>query len=275
MRLISRCVLSVCLAMPLFGASTASAQYQKFRPQNRATGETWRVEFGIGLWQPPPDIVISSESLQLIGSNISAQADLGMQSTLLKEIRIVLRPAKKHKFRFDYIPISFAAEAVMNRRIVFNGQAFDVGVPVNSSLDWKAWTVGYEYDVIYRDRGYLGLIVEAKYTDATVNLVDPLTTEYANVKAPIPAIGATGRVYPVANISLTGEFTAFKLPTTSGVLEGYDGKYYDFNVYGTLNFTDNFAVEGGYRSLTIGYRKDLDRGDLVLKGPYAMGVVRF
>ena len=186
-----------------------------------------------------------------------------------------LRPAKKHKFRFSYIPISYSAEGVLSRTIVFNGQAFAVSLPVNSSLEWKAWTFGYEYDFIYRDAGFLGVIVEAKYTDATVNIANPLTTEYAHVKAPIPTIGAVGRVYLAANLSITGEFTAFKLPATSGALQGYDGHYYDFNLYGTLNFTDHYAVQAGYRSLAVAYRKDLDSGDLVLKGPYTMVVIRF
>jgi hypothetical protein len=275
MGLISRCVLCVFAATAIFGASPANAQYQKYRQEYRATGETWHVEFGVGVWKPPPDIVVSSVALGIIGSDISVQDDLGMQSTLLKEFRLVLRPAKKHKFRLGYIPISYSAETVLKRTIVFNGQAYTVGVPINSSLDWASWTLGYEYDFIYRERGFIGVILEAKYTNATVNLVNPLTTEYVNVKAPIPTIGAVGRVYPVANISITGEFTAFKLPQSSGALKGYDGKYYDFNVYGTLNFTDNFAVQAGYRSLAVAFRKDQDSGDLVLKGPYTMGVVRF
>src|ERR1035437_10141705 len=221
MRLISRCVLCVLAVTALLGASTANAQYQRYRPENRAIGETWHVEFGVGIWKPPPDIVVSSAGFDLIGSDISAQNDLGMQSALLKEYKLVLRPAKKHKFRFSYIPISYSAEGVLSRTIVFNGQAFAVSLPVNSSLEWKAWTFGYEYDFIYRDAGFLGVIVEAKYTDATVNIANPLTTEYAHVKAPIPTIGAVGRVYLAANLSITGEFTAFKLPATSGALQGY------------------------------------------------------
>jgi hypothetical protein len=275
MRLIIRCVPCVFLVLAVFGVTPASAQYQRFRADNRATGETWHVEFTAGLWQPPPDIVISSEALKIIGSDIDAQSDLGLDKRILKEYNVILRPAKKHKFRFGYIPISYSAETILKRTIVFNGQAYTVGLPINSSVEWSAWRFGYEYDFVYRDRGFVGLILEAKYTDASVTLTNPLTVEFATVKAPIPAIGGIARVYPFANVSVTGEFTAFKLPTTNGALKGYDGKYIDFNIYGTLNFTNNFGVQGGYKSLTVAYRKDLDRGDLVLKGPYVAGVVRF
>jgi hypothetical protein len=275
MRLIIRWGLCVFVALALFGATPASAQYKKYTAENRATGETWHVEFGVGLWQPPPDIVVSSVALGIIGSEISAQDDLGMTSSRLKEFSFVLRPAKKHKFRVGYIPIAYSAETVLRRTIVFNGQAFKVSVPINSSIDWQAWRFGYEYDFIYRDRGFVGLILEAKYTNASVTLKNPLTTEFAQAMAPIPTIGGIARVYPVANISVTAEVTAFKLPTNVNALKGTEGKYIDFDTYATLNFTDHFAVQGGYRSLAVGYRKDQDRGDLVLKGPYVMGVVRY
>jgi len=274
MRLMIRCVLCVFLVTAAF-PSLASAQYQKFNANHRATGETWHVEFGVGIWKPPPDLLVSSVALVNFGSTISAQDDLGMTSSLLKEFHLVLRPAKKHKFRIGYIPISYSAETVMARTVVFNGQAFAIGVPVNSSIEWAAWQFGYEYDFVYRDRGFVGLILEAKYTDVTVNLANPFTTEFARVRAPIPTIGAIARVYPVANIALTAEVTGIKLPTSVDKQGRYDGKYIDFNVYGTLNFTDNFAVQGGYRSIAVSYRMDQDIGDFVLKGPYVMSIVRF
>ncbi len=95
------------------------------------------------------------------------------------------------------------------------------------------------------------------------------------VKAPIPTIGGIVRGYPAANISITGEFTAFKLPTSSGVLEGYDGKWYDLDIYGTVNFTDHVGAQGGYHSVAVSFRKDQDYGDAVLKGFYLKGVFRF
>ncbi|HEX7486539.1 MAG TPA: hypothetical protein VF332_10325 [Vicinamibacterales bacterium] len=276
MRLTIRCVLCLLVALTIFSASPANAQYRRFRAENRATGETWHVEFGVGLWQPPPDIVVSSESLPgILGSDISAQDDLGLQKKWLKEYSLVLRPAKKHKFRVGYIPIAYSADTVLKRKIIFNGQAYEFGIPINSSIQWNTWRFGYEYDFIYRDRGFLGVILEAKYTDASVTIKNPFTTEFTKARAPIPTIGGIARVYPVANISLTGEVTGLKLPTGVDALKGYDGKYLDINIYGTVNFTNYVAVQGGYRSITVSYRKDSDRGDLVLQGPYVMAVVRY
>ncbi len=128
---------------------------------------------------------------------------------------------------------------------------------------------------MYYSRWYLGFIAEAKYTQVNVQLQSPIDTEYANAKAPIPTLGGVVRVYPVANISITGEVTGFKLPTSVDPQNRYDGEYIDADLYGMLNFSKNFGVQVGYRSLTVSYRVKLDTGDFVLHGPYIMGVARF
>ncbi len=275
MRLTIRSVVLGLTAVAVFIATPANAQYKPYGTDNRATGETWNVEFGVGVWQPQPDIVVSSVSLDIIGSQISGRDDLGLEQKYLKYYNLIVRPAKKHKFRFGYAPITYTASTVMKREIIFNGQKFAINVPVSTNVEWKTYRFGYEYDMIYRSRGFFGVILEGKYTDASVTLSNPFTTEWAKVKAPIPTVGAIVRVYPVADISLTAEGTGFKLPTSINALQGYDGEYLDARVYATVNFSDHFGIEGGYRWLTIKYRKDLDRGDLDFKAPYLMGVVRF
>jgi len=55
----------------------------------------------------------------------------------------------------------------------------------------------------------------------------------------------------------------------------YDGKYLDFDIYGTLNLTNNFGVQAGYRSIDVMYKVKSDNGDFKLKCLYFMGVARF
>jgi|WetSurMetagenome_2_1015567.scaffolds.fasta_scaffold152829_2 hypothetical protein len=278
MRLTLRSTFTLGVAWVLLLAATASAQYQPYKARKtntRATGETWHVEASVGMSNPAPDIVVSSKALGIIGSEISAVDDLGITKQWQLGLNLTLRPAKKHKFRFAYSPLKYTAETIMQRTVVFNGQAFVVGLPVNSEIKWGAYRFGYEYDFLYHDRWFVGFILDAKYSNIEVTLQNPLTVEWAKVKAPIPTAGGIVRVYPVANISITGEFTGFKLPHTNGVLEGYDGKWYDWEVYGTVNITDHLGLVGGYHSVDVEYRKDADRGTLLMKGPYFKGVLRF
>ena len=99
----------------------------------------------------------------------------------------MLRPARKHKFRVEYIPIKYEVDTVLRRSIIFNGNIYPIGLPIQGEFKWDAWRFGYEYDFIYRDRGFLGVIAEAKYTHVSAELATPLIYEFAEAKAPIPA----------------------------------------------------------------------------------------
>lgn len=263
------CLIFVMLALP------AQAQYAVRGSSNRATGETYRVEITGGLWNPTPAIAIASESLPgIIGDKIDFVDDLGIEKGRFKQLRVVLRPSTKHKLRFEYTPIKYEQEeALLSRDVIFNGLLYTVALPVSTTLDWKAYRFTYEYDLIYRDRGFLGLLLEAKYTDVRAELRNIINNEFVHARAPIPAVGAIGRVYVAPNISITGEFSGFRLP--EAIDENYRARYYDFDLYGTVNFSDNFGAQAGYRSFDVFYRVDEDEGELTLKGLYFSGVVRF
>jgi hypothetical protein len=262
--------LGICVSL-LFAAA-AHAQYGA-GVSTRATGENYHVEIGGFLWNPTPDIVITSEGLGLIGSQIDVVEDLGFEKHWMKQLRVVLRPGTKHKFRFEYTPIKYENdEAVLRRDLVFNGIRFPIAIPVDAELTWRAYRFGYEWDFVYKDRGFAGLVLDLKYTDVEASLQNVIDTEFIRARAPIPAIGFIGRGYVLPNVSITGEFTFFKIPDID---EDYDGNYFDFDLYGTVNFTDNFGAQGGYRSFDVFYKIEDDEGDLNLKGLYFGGVVRF
>jgi hypothetical protein len=264
-------------AIALFLAVTlpavpAAAQYG-VRGSDRATGENYHVEIGGYLWSPTPTVLISSESLGIIGTTIDFVEDLGIEKKTFRQLKVVLRPGVKHKFRFEYTPMGYDAESTLRRTVIFNGQRFDVALPVQTDLNWKAYRFGYEWDFVYRDRGFVGLLLELKYTDIEASLANVLVgEEFVHAQAPIPAIGVIGRGYVAPNISITAEFSGFKLPDID---EDYRANYFDFDLYGTVNFTEKVGAQVGYRRLTVFYRIDEDEGDLKMKGLYFGGVLRF
>ncbi len=128
-------------------------------------------------------------------------------------------------------------------------------MPVETELKWKAYRFGYEWDFVYRDRGFVGLLLDLKYTDIEATLSNSCSSapsSSARVRQSRRS-ACIGRVYVVPNISITGEFSGFKLPDS--IDEDYEGKYFDFDLYGTVNFTDHFGAQVGYRSLTVFYRR--------------------
>jgi hypothetical protein len=270
--------ISVCLFAGLLAAAPAEAQYSPKRASsNRATGETYHVEIGGAFWNPTPDIVIASEGLGQAGDQIDFVKTLGIEQTTFRQLKIVLRPGTKHKFRFEYTPIHYEAAGTVNVSFVFNGQRYNVGVPVATDLKWNAYRFGYEWDFLYKDRGFAGLVTEVKYTDITATLVSQAVgaEQFTRAQAPIPAIGGIGRGYIVPNISITGEFTFFKLPDQALDSDKYSGKYYDFDLYGTVNFNDHVGAQLGYRTFNVFYKVERDNGTLDLKGWYFGGVARF
>jgi hypothetical protein len=200
-------------------------------------------------------------------------SDLGIQQKRIGELRFVLRPARKHKFRVSYLPMTYSAQSTVHRDFTFNGIRYGLNLPVTTDLSWKTWAVGYEYDFLYRDRWFVGLVLQAKFTDVQVNLAAPIGVDFVRAQAPIPNVGGIARVYVVPNISITGELVGFKIPQT--VNTDFSAHYFDFDLYGTVNFNDYVGAQVGYRSLDLGYIIEKDQGSFKMKGLYFGGVARF
>lgn len=268
-------IRTLCLTFPLllapWLAAGAAAQYQP--PSDPPSGEDYNVEFAFVGWRPTPVFTITSESIGILGTQVDVVNDLGIENKLFWEARLVLRPARKHKFRINYLPMRYESDAVVQREFVFNGLRYQAGLPVTTDAMIKTWRVGYEYDFIYRDWGYLGFLADLKYTDVNVELNSPLGLEFTKQAAPIPSFGGTARVYFIPSLSLTGEMTFFKVP--ENLDENYGGRYFDYDFYATMNVNKHFGVQAGFRSVEAFYEVDFDQGELQFKGFYFGGAVRF
>lgn len=259
---------ALCLGWP----GAASAQYRI--PPEPSIGERYHIEGAAALWNADPGLVISSESLGIPGDNVDLVQDLGIVSKRLRDLKLVLRPATKHKFRFQYLPMNYNSESVVQRDFTFNGQRYRIGLPVNTTASLKTYRFGYEYDFLYRERGFVGVLFDLKYTDVQVDLASPIGEEFTTAVAPIPTIGVVGRGYVAKNVSITGEVSFFKIPENLG-REEFGGRYIDYDFYGTYNFTNNVGAQFGLRSVDVEYFRDLDTGNLDFRGWYFGAVVRY
>jgi len=262
------CTMYLLLLLP----AGASAQFGATPFSDPATGERYHIEAAGALWNPPPVFEIQSESLGVLGTRINAVTDLGIQQKRIGELRFVVRPAQKHKFRINYLPMSYNAVSTAHRAFVFNGIGYNVNLPVTTDFSWKTWLLGYEYDFISKDRWFIGFVTQLKVTDIQVNLQAPIGTEFARAQAPIPNFGGIARVYVAPNISITGEMVGIRIPNID---ERYQAHYFDFDLYGTVNFNDFVGAQLGFRRVDMGYIFENDHGDFEAKGLYFGGVVRY
>jgi hypothetical protein len=271
---ISSVRLYCVLALLLTTATPALAQFKPQSVNEPPTGERFGIEGFAGFWSPNADMVISSESLGIPGSRIDFKKDLLLQDHKIRDLRITGKVGRKHKFRFQTVPINYDNEGVtVKRDIVFNGQRYSVGVPVNWVTEWQTYRFGYEYDFLVKSWGFAGLLAEAKYTDVTARLATPFFSEFVQAQAPIPSIGGIARVYIVPNVSITGELSGFKLPES--VREGYRAHYADLDIFGTVNFNRFVGAQVGWRSLDVGYLVDDDFGNFDVRGMYFGIVARY
>src|SRR6266545_2903521 len=154
----------------LLAAASAHAQFQPRHVDDLPLGEKYYVEGAAGLWFPVADIAVASEGLGIPPTLIDFEKDLGLTNRHFPEIHLEVRPIRSQKFRFQYIPISYEQSATLTRDIVFNGQRYRAGLPAATTLDWKAFRFGYEYDFVTTGRGFAGFVLDFKYTDVRVSL---------------------------------------------------------------------------------------------------------
>ena len=272
--------LVAVLLLSFLVASRADAQ---FRVEQPAPGEQFHVELGLMFWNPTPGIQIQTGSLAALGeSEVDFVQEFGIEKERFKEFRAVLKAAKKHKIRITHVTAEYNAATTLGRTIVFGGQTFPISVPATADLKWDVWRFGYEWDFVAMDRAVVGVITELKVNHVSADLqAVGFASELTDVSAPVPTIGGIARVYPHKTFSLTAEFTGFKVPgflakkITDAIDDDADAKVFDLDLYGTVNFTDNFGAQGGYRSFDVFYHVYKDEGALTLKGVYFGGIVRF
>ena len=125
------------------------------------------------------------------------------------------------------------------------------------------------------EAGFLGALIDLKYTNVDVSLESPIGNEFVSATAPVPTVGVVGRVYAMPALAINGELTFFRTP--GSLAEQLDGNasYTDFDLNGTFNFNKNVGFKMGYRRTSVFYDVEQDTGDLKFKGLYFGGVVRY
>jgi len=236
-RLAGLAVVAVWLAQP------ASAQ-TKPESSSAAIGEKYHFEIAGALWNPTVGGKISSDEFGIIGSDIDLMTDLGYQQTRFKDLRVVLRPAKKHRLRFQYTPASYTASTTFRRNIVFNGILYPVSVPVTSDASLKS----------------------------------PIANEFTTARAPLPAIGFVGRAYPLPYLAVNFDLSMFNLDALNlpkSLVKDTTATYYDLDVNGTINFTNNVGMQVGWRKMTTTLGLSTDHGNLKFQGLWFGAALRY
>lgn len=254
--------VALAAAVLLGLAQPAAAQFTLAGQE--AASEAFAAEFSLRWWSPTPMITIDTSALDEVGGAVDFVNEFDVAEDRFREIRATLKPGRKHKIRFAYLPVEYTATAFLVRTIDFGGQTFAVGDQATGTVEWTFWRIGYEYDLVSGTGGFLGVTVDGRYNDVTASVT---TAEFGSAliedQVWVPTVGGIARGYLTEELSATIEFSGFSLER-----ETLLGKFYDLDLYGTLSLGANFGVVGGWRSLQAEYQKDSDLGDVEFDGVY-------
>ena len=157
---------------------------------------------------------------------------------------------RKNHLYFVATPFNQSREAVLNRTITFRGQTFTAGLTAKAELRATAYGLGYQYDIIRRKRGHLGISLQANLFDTkgTFSAAAQVTGDgvhhaatsaEASLLAPIPVAGPEYRLYLISQRLFVGG-------SLYGMyLFGYGNYISNFNELG-FAFGKHVAVKAGY-----------------------------
>src|SRR5215469_4092559 len=163
--------------------------------------------------------------------SIDFQKDLGFNNYSTAIGRLDWKFTRKNHLYVQGIPFRSSRQTVLSRTITFQGQTFNAGLLTQSSLDAPLYALGYQYDIIRRRRGHLGIGPRINLFDAHASISASGQITGAGVRseavsasktqlAPIPVVGPEGRFY------LTDSPRLFIEGSIYGMYLGGYGNYY-------------------------------------------------
>jgi hypothetical protein len=206
---------------------------------------------------------------------VNFQRDLGFSDYSTGSGMLDWKFTHKNHLYLVLNPLFSSKQVILNRTITFQGQTFYVGTQVNSQLHAFFIAPGYQYDIIRRRRGHLGLAAQmdlfkstAKITAAaTVSGGSTVTGSYSAsgaLLAPIPVAGPQFRLYPIDSPRVFIEGNAYGM-----YFFGYGSFVSSAGDIG-LTLTKHISMNAGYSlasHLTVNGTQDRLALELSQRGP--------
>jgi hypothetical protein len=230
----------------------------------------WRVEGNGWFWHPSGYFGARSSN-----NYVDVSHDFGFSNYSTFTGNLDYRFRAKHHLLLNITPSYNSRTATLNRVIDFQGQEFEVGSQVSADLHFLNIAPGYQYDILRRNHGLLGIELDLNLIDTKISLqvagnVNGQSGSGAATRSsfyPLPAVGPVFRWYPLHDSN--------RLSFDGSVRGMYFFGYGDFvsargNV--SVGLTEHLALRGGYQlgsRLSIHGTSDEIAVRLTHKGPTA------
>lgn len=183
------------------------------------------------------------------GSNaIDLARDLGVaQDRFTFAGKVVIKPGRKHRINFEYIPLRANGVNDLSRQIEYGGETYGIQDRISTLTKLTHIAAGYQYDFVSHPRGHLGLEVGVAYLQFEGILRSLRTNLSASEKAqvPVPLVGVEGRSFLIPGRKLLNVHGHVR-----GMSAGSYGRYIDFGTGAGIGIGP-ITFNVGYRRLDI------------------------
>jgi len=180
------------------------------------------------------------------------QADAKFNSYNIGAGRVEWKFTRKNHLFVGALPLNQSREVVLARPVVFQGQTYSAGLAASVRLQNYFITPGYQYDLIRRKQGHIGIVAQLdlmyvrgslKVAAQTLNGTQQAAqASSGTLRAPLPVFGPDFRYYPIPNSE--------RVFVAGDVLGMYFFGYGNFiSSYGTIGVSLNrhLNLQGGYQ----------------------------
>ena len=267
-RRISTCLRYVSLALCLLVLSGVPGA-TKLYAQSDDEFDSYKIRVSaFWVYSHPSGTLQGSDGAQGIDLNY----DLGFNTYSTFAGKLDWKFTHKNHLYITGVPYNSSRQTVLARTINFQGQTFAAGLTTRANLESPMYGLGYQYDIIRRRRGHLGLGAQINLYDShasisaaaqVVNGVQyPAVHASGSLLAPIPVAGPDFRLYLTNSPRLFIEGNLYGM-----YFFGY-GNYIasvgDFGFTVTSHLTLNAGYQLGSR-LVVNNDASTDRIGLTLK----------
>lgn len=183
------------------------------------------------------------------GTLFSGEGDFGLEDAkVLPQVELTLLPGIRHLLRFSSIRARRSGSAILEREIEYEGDLFEEGAEVDSSLDIYMTGVTYGYQFLRRDRGHLAATVGIHLGEIKTNaeVRGELQRQPTGETSPLALVGLEGAVNLARRWSLEGRFSY-----TSLSVDLIEASMFDARVALLWRLNPHLAFGAAYRRLAL------------------------
>lgn len=246
----SKLSLSAVCAIAWLAPTFAAAELPDWapKPPPRVAEEAFRAEVLVLSAGLDTQLRID-ESLTVLGTEISAEGDLGLDDAkILAQGELTLLPGRHHLVRLSGMTIQRSAQKVLELDIAFDDELYEINERVDSQFNLTMVGLTYGYRFLVRDRGELTGTFGIQIAEVEANAVvrSRVVRESESGVAPLPLAGLEGRFDFSSRWSLEG-----RAQYLTADIDEVDGAIMDWRVALAWRKNPHFLFGLGYRSFTI------------------------